>query len=178
MGWGGERPVVSVVGGSSRGSRAYWVNVGPDGWPGLVLLLSQGESSCPCCWLPGTWCGRACGWRAWASRPGTGEVDGECGPGSESARRGCLPLGSPWALSLLCQSRSSSAACSFLPSPTARGGCRAPWDQQVPKGLGGPARATVMTTQASRHPACAHGSHSERAASCLGVEQGADSSFP
>lgn len=126
------------------GSRACWENVGPEGWPGLVPLCSQGESSCPCCRLPWHLVCRACECHAWASGPGTGEVDGNCGPGSGSARRGCLPLGSPWALSLL---------SSFLLPPPFLGSLRklkGLWDQQVPKGLGGSARATmVMTTQAS-----------------------------
>lgn len=88
---GRDEVVFSFLSGSLSISWAYWISAGnnwrePAPAPNLAWpVVSMGERSCLCHWLPG-W---VCECPAWA-------VDGECELVSESAGLGWHPVGSPW----------------------------------------------------------------------------------
>lgn len=125
-------------------------------WPGplvsvgraAVLGLSGGTCECP----------------AWA-------VDGECGLVPQSTGLGCLPVSSPWALSLL--------LVPLIPSCFPhRWSLRGPWDQQVPEEDRGFQGYWSSQSQAGILPVPA-GPGGEAAAGHLGGRTGAGSrGFP
>lgn len=103
------------------------------------------------------------------SRPGAGEVGGECGPVSQPVRLGCCPrrfsLGTVTTLLVLL-----ILSC-LLPLPFPNS-WRGPWDQWVPKQVKGFHPRLVGGSQGwVSIPPVPAGSADGGAVSCLGVEE-------